>query len=104
MKIAPLFLIVGFLSLSACTWVNLSPEAEKVKIARASDIGNCKLLGKSTVSVKSNLAGFKRSEDKMRAELQVLARNEAAKVKGNTIVPLTEPENGSQIFSVYNCH
>jgi hypothetical protein len=36
-------------------------------------------------------------------ELEVLARNEAAKMRADTIKPLAEPVDGSQPWGVYQC-
>ena len=95
--------LVLFVGLQACTWVTLTPEGEKVAIVSSKYVTNCKYLGKTHVSVKGDVAGFERGEEKVKLELEIMARNEAAKVKGDTIVPLTEIERGKQSFGVYNC-
>ena len=97
------YILVLCLGLQACTWVTLTPEGEKVAIASSKQVANCKYLGKTHVSVKGDVAGFERGKEKVQLELELLARNEAAKVKGNTIVPVTEMERGKQSFAVYSC-
>ena len=39
----------------------------------------------------------------MRDELEVMARNEAAKMDADTIRPLGEPREGEQTFASYAC-
>jgi len=89
--------------LSACTWVKLSPEGEKARVLEEREVGSCKKLGNTTVSLKATIAGIERSAEKVKKELEVLARNHARDLNGDTVVPLTEIENGQQTFSVYRC-
>jgi hypothetical protein len=100
-KIIGLGLVVLFLS--ACTWVELTPEGEKVTVAKAEHVTNCKFAGTTTVSVKSKTVG-ERDLGKIKTELETLARNEASKLKGDTVVPVTEIKEGEQTFKVYQCN
>ena len=100
-KIIGLGLVV--LLLSACTWVELTPEGEKVTVAKAAHVTNCKFAGTTTVSVKSTAVGD-RDMAKIKTELETLARNEAVKLKGDTVVPVTEIKEGEQTFKVYQCN
>lgn len=101
-KIIGLGLVV--LLLSACSWVKMTPEGEEVTVAKAAHVANCKFAGTTTVSVKSDIVSFKRDAEKMKTELETLARNEANKLKGDTIVPVTEIKDGEQTFKVYKCN
>lgn len=96
-------LIVIAIVLPACTWVDLSPEGEKVRVLSASEVTSCKKLGKTTVSLKDQIAGFDRSEEKVQKELQALARNSAVDLKGDTVVPASDIKKGKQTFNVYRC-
>ncbi len=89
--------------LSACTWVKLSPEGSKVRVLSAAEVNDCKKLGKTTVSVKATVAGVARNASKVENELEILARNHARDLKGDTVVPVGQPEKGQQIFDVYRC-
>jgi hypothetical protein len=100
-KIIGLGLVV--LLLSACTWVELTPEGENVTVAKAEHVTNCKFTGTSTVSVRSTAVGD-RDMAKIKTELETLARNEAVKLKGDTVVPVTEIKDGEQTFKVYQCN
>ena len=101
-KIIGLGLVV--LLLSACSWVKMTPEGEEVTVAKAAHVANCKFAGTTTVSVKSDIVSFKRDAEKMKTELETLARNEANKLKGDTIVPVTEIKDGEQTFKIYKCN
>lgn len=100
-KIIGLGLVV--LLLSACSWVELTPEGEKVTVAKAAHVTNCKFAGTTTVSVKSETVG-ERDLAKVKTELETLARNEASKLKGDTVVPVTEIKKGEQTFKIYQCN
>lgn len=101
-KIISLGLVV--LLLSACSWVKMTPEGEEVTVAKAAHVANCKFAGTTTVSVKSDIVSFKRDAEKMKTELETLARNEANKLKGDTIVPVSEIKEGEQTFKIYKCN
>jgi len=101
-KIIGLGLMV--LLLSACSWVKLTPEGEKVTVAKAAHVVNCKFAGTTTVSVKSDMASVDRDIKTVKTELETLARNEASKLKGDTIVPVSEIKDGEQTFKVYKCN
>jgi len=100
MRTALLFMM---LSLSACTWVNLTKQGEEVKIATKEDVSSCKQVGKTTVTTLSKLAGMNRYDESMQDELNKLARNSAVDLKGDTVVPITPIEDGHQTFAVFRC-
>ncbi|KZC42765.1 hypothetical protein RHOFW510R12_37080, partial [Rhodanobacter sp. FW510-R12] len=67
------------------------------------DVSSCRELGKVTVSVMSRVGPVDRNDIKVRDELEVMARNEAAKMHADTIKPLAEPADGSQPWGAYQC-
>jgi len=95
--------ILVAISLQACTWVKMTPSGEKVRVLSAEEVSSCKNLGITRNSLKDKIAGFDRNKDKVKKELETLARNTAAGMGGDTIVPKTEIENGEQTFTVYRC-
>lgn len=101
-NIISLCLVLIFLS--ACTWVELAPEAEDVRIVDAVHVANCKMVGTTTVSVRADVASFKRDPEKIKSEVETLARNEAIKLKGDTLVATTDIQDGEQTFKVYKCN
>lgn len=95
--------VLSSLVLQACTWVELSPQGEKVRVASAEQVTQCKNVGKTTVSVKAELGGVVRNKEKVQTELETLARNAAIDLNGDTVVPAGESVDGKQTFNVYLC-
>jgi hypothetical protein len=89
--------------LAGCTWVKPTPEGEKVVVLSAAEVQKCKRLGHTTVSVLSKVAGVERHKEKVEAELKTLARNTAAEIGGDAVVPESEIKDGQQRFGVYRC-
>ena len=99
-----LLLLVPVLLLGACSWgITLDPAAKNVRTAWSGDVSACRDLGKVTVSVMDRVGPVDRNDIKVRDELEVLARNEAAKMHADTIKPLAEPADGSQPWGAYQC-
>ena len=88
---------------TGCTWVKLTAEGEKARVLSRPEVAKCKRLGQTTVSLKSTIAGVERNAEKVKKELETLARNHASDLNGDTVVPETEIKNGQQTFSVYRC-
>ncbi len=88
---------------SACTWVKVNEDGNRVAVTNASQVGNCERLRTVSVKVTSNLGPVERNNDKVSTELRNMARNEAARYGGDTIVPTTDIDNGGQDFAVYRC-
>lgn len=91
------------LVLQGCAWVKLTPNGEKARVLSAAEVASCAKVGVTTSVLKADIAGFRRKEEKVRTELAALARNAAAELGGDTVVPVTEPEAGRQTFDVYRC-
>ncbi|MBP3975757.1 DUF4156 domain-containing protein [Pseudoxanthomonas spadix] len=89
--------------LSACTWVELSPQANAIKVVPAGRPSSCQKLGEVAVSVKDKVAFYQRNDVKVRDELETLARNEALTLHADTIQPMGEPVDGEQRFGAYRC-
>jgi hypothetical protein len=87
----------------ACTWVAPDQRGRQVDVAYFGVAGHCRHLGDVSVSVAHRVAGVRRSEIKVKDELESLARNEAATLGADTIEPQGEPEDGAQRFRAYRC-
>lgn len=99
-----LLLLVPLALLGACTWgITLDDAGKQVRTAWNGDVGSCRDLGKVTVSVMDHVGPVDRNDIKVRDELEVMARNEAAKMHADTIKPLAEPSDGSQPWGAYQC-
>ena len=101
MKSMTLIVAAAFL-LSACATVKLTEGGEKVRVLDPNEVSSCKNMGRTTTSVTSKVI-FDRPEDAVSKELQTVARNSASRMGGDTIVPLTVIEEGSQTFVIYKC-
>jgi len=99
-----LLLLVPVLLLGACTWgITLDEAGKQVRTAWSGDVSQCRDLGKVTVSVADHIGPVDRNDIKVRDELEVMARNEAAKMHADTIKPLGEPADGEQPWGAYQC-
>ncbi len=99
-----LALITAVLLLGGCaTALKLTDAGEKVRVLGPDEVGSCRLVGKTNASVTWVIAGVKRPDNVIVQELRVVARNAAARLGGDTIVPLTVVDQGQQSFQVYKC-
>jgi hypothetical protein len=69
----------------------------------AAEVTGCKRVGKTTVKTAERVAGLDRYENKIQEELNTLARNSAADLGGDTVVPVGSPVEGRQVYEVYRC-
>lgn len=97
------FLLIFPVVMTACTWVKVSPSAEKVRLLETHQVVGCKKLGKTTTSVLAKVGFVARNKATVEEELASLARNSAADMGGDTIVPVSKVVEGEQSFAVYNC-
>ncbi|MCP4993076.1 MAG: DUF4156 domain-containing protein [Gammaproteobacteria bacterium] len=98
-----LFVFTLALITSSCSWVDLTKEGEKVRVLSVQEVSSCKELGKTTVSLLDRVAGIDRNREQVQSELETLARNSAADMQGDTVVPTSEIEDGKQVFAIYRC-
>ncbi|MEO7068669.1 MAG: DUF4156 domain-containing protein [Rhodanobacter sp.] len=99
-----LLLLAPVMLLGACSWgITLDSAARNVRTAWTGDVSACRNVGKVTVSVMDHMGPVDRNNITVRDELEVLARNEAAKLHADTVKPLAEPSDGSQAWGVYQC-
>lgn len=95
-------MLAAAILLSACSTLKLTEGGEKVRVLEPSEVSSCKNLGRTNTSVTAKVL-FERPESTVAKELLIVARNSAANMGGDTIVPLTIIENGQQTFVVYKC-
>ncbi|PJK14700.1 hypothetical protein CO613_04265 [Lysobacteraceae bacterium NML07-0707] len=90
------------LTLTACTWVPIQPEAQKVRVLRAAPQG-CEPVGEIEVEVTDKVSLYRRNAIKVTEELETLARNRAVTMPATDIHPLSEPVEGMQRFAAWRC-
>lgn len=103
MKTTPALLAALSLA-SACTWVDVKEGAEEVVVGKEGNTRGCEKLSEAKVKVADNVGPINRGAEKVAQELVNLAKNEAVSSGGDTIVPISEVEDGSQSFAIYNCN
>lgn len=91
------------LTISSCTWVRLTKDAENVSVKTEQEVTDCQRVAKTNATLRSKVMGIERSKEKVQLELETLARNAAVEYGGNVVVPITEIEEGKQSFAVYKC-
>lgn len=96
-------LAIAALLMAGCAWVKLTPSGENVRVLAAHEISACDEMGKTSVSLADKVAGLKRDPEKVKGELEILARNSAVNIGGDTVVPISEISGGQQNFAVYKC-
>lgn len=90
-------------SLTGCSFVDLSPGGEKVRVLSLNEVGRCTHLGRVSSNTKSSFGFIARGKESVQEEVYSLSRNSAADMKGDTIVPLGPLIDGGQGFNVYRC-
>ncbi|HET7268085.1 MAG TPA: DUF4156 domain-containing protein [Oleiagrimonas sp.] len=97
--------VIATVVLAGCSWgIKLTNAGRQVRTDWNGDMSACRQIGKVTVSVADHLGPIDRNPIKVRDELEVMARNEAAGMQGaNTVHPLADPVDGSQPWGVYQC-
>ena len=90
--------------LTACSWVETTPEGDSVRVAYADAVANCARKGNVNVSLKNKVAGIDRKANKVATELATLARNEGAIMGGDNVVAESPVSDGRQEFGVYRCN
>lgn len=104
-KMQTTFVLVTLVTLiPSCTWVKVTPDGAKVRVATAREVGNCERKGEVTASLKSRVGAFERKPGKVAGELETLARNEGAEMGGDTVVAESNVKEGRQDFSIYRCN
>lgn len=89
---------------SACAWVKLTPGGEGVDVGTAMESASCERLGATHAKTSSKAGIFARRPKKIDQELEYLARNEAADMGGDTIVPQGPASaEGRRSFDVFRC-
>ena len=86
-----------------CALVNLSDAGAGVRLAKPDAVAACTNLGRVTASVVHKAGFIPRHPDAVQDNLNVTARNSAAGMGADTIVPASGIQDGKQTFDVYRC-
>ncbi len=94
--------LISILLLTGCTFVQLSDAGAGVAQLGSGDVANCQSKGVVSTQTRAKVV-VSRSQEAVREELTVMARNEAAKLGANAIVPIARPVDGAQSFRAFLC-
>ncbi len=89
--------------LAGCSWVDLTPAAEKVRVLEPQEVASCREVGRVVAKTKAKIGFIARSRDTVDEEVERLARNNAADLGGDTLVPSGPLVDGERSFKVYRC-
>jgi hypothetical protein len=90
-------------SMAGCTWVDLKPQGEKVRLLTPAEVKHCRHLGHVTTTTAATIGIFARGTSTVREELERLARNHAGGMGGDTVVATGPLADGEQSYDVYRC-
>ena len=97
-----IILLLGLLFVITGCAPELTLQGSKVNIGKESEIKRCQLLGSTRLSLTPTRMKLTKEEE-MKEHLIVEARNFAARIGGNMVLPVGAIEEGKQSFKIYNC-
>ncbi len=105
MKLLPyLAVALCILALSGCTYKkDITPAGEVVRVATASETTNCHHLGNTKILLSGVTRLALNKPEALAHEIAKEARNLAAHVGADTVVPSERFGSGTQIFQLYVC-
>ena len=97
-----IFSATTLLLVSACSFVKVTDAGSQVAQATPTDVVNCQEVGEVESQTTAKVL-FNRNKTSVQQELIDLARDQAARLGANAIVPLGQPVDGHQTFKAYIC-
>jgi len=95
--------VISSLWLAGCVFVQPTVEGKKVRLLAAHEVEQCRNLGSITSRVQDRVGVILRSQEAVEDDVLQNAKNEAADMRGDTLVATSAIENGKQTFGVYRC-
>ena len=96
-------LLPAVMLMGGCALVDLTDAGAGVRLAKPEAVAACANLGRVTASVVHKAGFIPRHPDAVQDNLNVTARNSAAGMGADTIVPASAIQDGKQTFDVYRC-
>ncbi len=96
------FLLVSLVVITGCASTELTLQGSKVNVGEESDLKQCQILGSTRLSLSPTRIKWMK-EERIKKQLTIEARNFAARIGGNMILPAGALEEGKQSFKIYNC-
>lgn len=89
---------------AGCSWVTLEKGARDVLVLPAERLAaDCVSQGKVTVSVMDKVGVLERHDEEVVEDLDVLARNHAAKQGADTVVARGPVTDGARSYEIFRC-
>jgi len=106
-KISHSRLVIALIAtlIGGCAFVSLDSAARNVTVIPAGKttlVAECKFLSNTTVTLWNKADTFQ-SDDTVEGQLNILARNEAAKIGGDAVVAASAVNGNQRTFKVYDC-
>jgi hypothetical protein len=98
-----LFILILITLSSACSFVEQKPGSENVVVTTQDQVASCTSIGKSRVTVLSEIGFADLMESYVAEKLDLMGKNAGVDQGGNTVVKLEEPEPGVAVYGIYNC-
>lgn len=95
--------IVLSIAVTGCSLFRPEIQVEDVWMAKADQVADCVEIATSEVSLMPGTMESYSADEDLAGKLEMLARESAVQIGGNTIVPRSEIDNRSQLFTVYSC-
>ena len=99
----PAFVLGIAAVLAACVFVQPTVKGEKVRMHTEPEVDRRTDIGALTANVPDHVGIIPRGVDSVQRDVEQHARNEAAAMDGDTIVPVDALAGGRQKFQVYRC-
>ena len=96
-----ILLLIPLFVVAACG-AELTIQGSQVRLGTESELKQCQILGSTRFSLSATRVKLMQEED-MKDRLAVEARNFAARIGGNMVLPVGAIEEGKQSFKIYNC-
>ena len=88
---------------TACSFDEQKLGSENVTVVSQDQVTNCTMLGKTRVSVLSEIGFADLMESYVAEKLDLMGKNAGVDQGGNRVVKLEEPEPGVAVYGVYKC-
>ena len=103
MKMNHYALCLAIVCLPACTWVEVTKEAQQVTLVKEFNVKDCLKLGTTSATTTYKIGIIIREDETVTEELITVARNRAAELGGDSIVSKGVAVEGKMSFDVYKC-
>jgi len=102
-KLAYVLVALTAVFAGGCSLVELTPAGAGVRLASPEAVVTCTNLGRITADVIAKVGFLPRHPEAVQDNINVTARNAAADMGADTIVPASKVVDGKQTFDVYRC-